>query len=146
MNYLFSRWAVLILAFFGIADTAYLAQSEISGYLPVCSFEKIDGCRIVAESSYAHLFGIPLGVYGLVFYILMFILVAVSLIFSHSRLTRALRIFAGIGLIASLAFFLVQVFLIDAFCLYCDISGVLSAIIFIILLGQRRRKTKSVSK
>ncbi len=133
MNSLITRWSVLVLAFLGIADATYLAQGELSGVLPVCTVEGISGCRTVAESSFAHLFGIPIGVYGIVFYVLIFVLSAVKLLFAHTNISRALRILSLSGLVVSAVLFSIQVFVIDAFCLYCDISDVLVVLIFVMV-------------
>ena len=133
MNSLIIRWSVLVLAFLGIADATYLAQSELSGVLPVCTVEGINGCRTVAESSFAHLFGIPIGIYGIIFYVFIFVLSAIKLLFAHTNILRVLRILSLSGLIVSAVLFSIQVFVIDTFCLYCDISDVLVVFIFVIV-------------
>jgi uncharacterized membrane protein len=124
----------LVFAFLGIADAWYLAQSAITGSSLSCSIEGLDGCNIVAQSAYSHLFGVPLGVYGVFFYALVFILAAVALV--HMRRPLALGLFAlGItGLLASIAFIGIQVFLIQALCIYCLASAFLALLVFITTL------------
>ncbi len=125
-----TRWAVLFFSFVGIADSAYLAEHTGKNSLPSCSLNGVfDGCRIVAESAYAHLFGIPLGVYGVVFYGTIFILVALTLVTTLVYITRLLRIFAVVGALASVVFIYIQIFLIGALCLYCVTSAVISFLI-----------------
>lgn len=129
-----ARLAVLAFSFFGIADSAYLAEHSVATSLPSCSFGgAFDGCRVVAESSYSHLFGIPLGVYGVAFYSILFALAATTLVVAHTYLVRLLRIFSVIGAAASAVFIYIQVFLIGALCLYCVTSAVISFIILVIV-------------
>ncbi len=135
------RWIIIVLSFFGIADSAYLAQHTVIGSLPSCSFGTVDGCRIVAESAYSHLFGIPLGVYGVVFYGLIFVLAALSLIIFHIHITRSLRVLAVIGATASVVFICIQVFIIGALCMYCETSAILSFLILIAVWLPEHLKT-----
>ncbi len=129
---LISRGAILIFSFFGIVDSVYLATHTSIGSLPSCSIGGvIDGCRVVAESSYAYLFGVPLGVYGVVFYVTVFTISALSLFVLHIHVRKSLRILSVAGAAASVIFILVQIFLIGALCAYCLISAVLTFLILI---------------
>ena len=51
---------ILIFAFFGLADSSYLAQHELSGEPLICDIQNLSGCNIVTASQYSRLFGIPL--------------------------------------------------------------------------------------
>lgn len=122
---------ILILAFFGIADSAYLAQHELSGTPLICNVSGLSGCNTVAESPFSNLFGIPLALYGVAFYSGMFILAAVELLLSRSPLRRWLQAGALAGALASVCFTLIQQFLIGAFCIYCIISAALTVLMLI---------------
>ncbi len=126
-----ARWLIILFSFIGIADSVYLTEHALVGTPPTCNLGGVDGCRVVAESAYSSLFGIPLGAYGVVFYALFFVLAAVSLVWMGNHLRDALKILGVIGAIASVIFIAIQVFLIGALCLYC----VLSAILTFLLLG-----------
>ena len=63
---------LLVLSFLGIADSTYLSYTALTGSSLACSIKGLDGCNVVAQSIYSHLFGIPLGVYGVIFYVLLF--------------------------------------------------------------------------
>ena len=128
-----------ILSLLGLADSLYLSYDELTNTSLTCSIKGLDGCNTVAASVYSHVFGIPLAIYGVVFYALMFLmtfLVAkVAIRFAHDILA-----FLGIvGLIASIFFVLIQVFLIKALCIYCLGSAVISllACILAIMLWKR---------
>jgi uncharacterized membrane protein len=135
----FLIFGLLLLSLLGIADSTYLSYEALTGGALSCTIKGLEGCNVVAQSVYSHLFGIPLGVYGVVFYAAMFILTILVLMvpirFAHDAL-------AGLGisgLIASLFFIGIQEFLIKALCVYCLASAAISfcACILSVLLWHR---------
>jgi uncharacterized membrane protein len=139
---------LLVLAFLGIADSSYLAYTALSGSKLVCSIKGLDGCNVVAQSIYSHLFGIPLGLYGVVFYSLLFILAALVIIVPRRFAHDALAALGILGFIASVFFMLIQVFLIKAVCVYCLGSAIISlfACILSVLVWKKFTNTQSTSK
>ncbi len=120
------NWVLLVLAFLGIADSAYLGISETTGASLTCSINGLDGCNTVAQSVYSHVLGVPVGIIGLVFYVLLFVCAA-FLIFNPLRFVyRALYLLGWIGLLASVVFVLIQFFIIKALCIYCLGSAAIS--------------------
>lgn len=129
------RWGViliLILAFAGLADSAYLAQHEASGTPLICNIQNLSGCNIVANSQYSRIFGIPVADFGVLFYSIIFVLAALELVLFDRLLRRVLQVFALVGLATSVVTTLVQIFLIQALCIYCLASAVITVIIFIL--------------
>ncbi|HVB19911.1 MAG TPA: vitamin K epoxide reductase family protein [Candidatus Paceibacterota bacterium] len=122
---------ILALAFCGLADSAYLAQHEISGAPLICNIQNLSGCNIVAASQYSRLFGVPLAEYGVVFYGVLFVLAALELVIFDRLLRRVLQAASLIGVVASLYFSFVQMFLIGAFCIYCLTSALIAFLILI---------------
>jgi len=114
---------ILILAFCGLANSLYLAQHEESGVPLQCDIGNLDGCNVVAASEYAQVFGVPLAEYGVVFYGILFILAAVELVLFNRLLRRALQVLAVVGVLFSLYFTVLQVFVINALCIYCLASA-----------------------
>ncbi|HEY4501158.1 MAG TPA: vitamin K epoxide reductase family protein, partial [Candidatus Paceibacterota bacterium] len=117
---------ILVFAFLGLADSAYLAQHEIDGTPLICNIQNLSGCNIVAASEYSRLFGIPLAEYGVLFYSILFVLAALELVILSHLLRRVLQIISLIGVIASVYFTSVQVFVIGAFCIYCLASAIIA--------------------
>lgn len=117
---------LLIVAFLGIADSWYLADTALSGDELVCTIDGLDKCNTVAKSPYSHLFGIPLGVYGVFFYSAFFILSALLFVYPKRIVFAGLYLLGVIGLIASIIFLFIQLFLIKAFCIYCVASAVIA--------------------
>ncbi len=122
---------ILILAFFGLADSAYLAQHALSGTPLLCDIQNFSGCNIVASSKYSYLFGIPIAELGVLFYSVLFVLAALEIVVFDQLLRRALQIIAFVGAAFSLYFVSVQAFVIGSFCIYCLASAVIAFLIFI---------------
>ncbi|MSU74494.1 vitamin K epoxide reductase family protein [Candidatus Kaiserbacteria bacterium] len=123
--------AILVLAFCGIADSAYLTQHELSGTPLLCNTQGFSDCNTVAESKYSDIFGIPIAEFGLLFYSTLFILAALELVLFDQLLRRVLQGLSFVGVIASLYFTFVQVSLISAFCIYCIVSAFLTLLILL---------------
>lgn len=121
---------ILLLAFCGLADSVYLTQHEMSGTPLLCTIQNLSGCNVVAQSAYSRIFGIPVSEYGLAFYGVVFVVAALELALFDRRLRRFLQGLSFVGLIASLLFTAVQVFVINALCIYCLGSAIISLLIF----------------
>lgn len=117
---------ILVLAFCGLADSAYLAQHELDGSPLICAVQNLDGCNTVANSPYSRLFGMPLAEYGVAFYGVLFVLAALELVLFDRLLRRILQGVAIIGVLSSLYFTSVQVYFIGSFCTYCAVSAVIT--------------------
>lgn len=137
---------ILFFAFFGMADSAYLTQHELSGTPLLCNIGNLSGCNVVASSQYSHIFGIPLAEFGILFFSVVFVLAALEIVLFDQLLRRALQALSLIGLLSSLYFTFVQAFLIGAFCIYCFASALSTLLIFIFasLLEPLRRRTSPV--
>lgn len=122
---------MLLLAFCGIANAAYIAQNESSGTPLLCNLENLSGCNIVVASPYASFLGISVAEYGVVFYSIIFVLAALELFLLSAFVRRLLQGISLLGVIASACFVLLQIFVIKAFCIYCTISALISLLIFV---------------
>ena len=116
------RRTIAALALVGAAIAGYLTVVRALGEAPVCS---TGGCEKVQSSDYAEVVGIPVALLGLLAYLALF-----------ATALRAGPAFAAIGAgiaLASLAFafylFVVQLVVIEAFCLWCLASDVVIAVI-----------------
>ena len=143
----FAVIGILLLAFCGLADSAYLAQHEMSGTPLICNIQNLNGCNIVANSQYSRFFGVPVADYGVIFYGILFALAAFELVLLDRLLRRALQWVALVGVLASIYFTSVQIFFIGAFCIYCLASAAI-ALFILILAGliepiRRRRALHS---
>jgi len=122
---------ILVLAFCGLADSVYILQHEISSTPLICDINNLSGCNAVVSSSYSYLLGIPLAAYGAFFYGVIFFLAALELVAFNQLVRRLIQGVSLMGVIASLYFTLIQIFVIDAFCIYCLVSAAISLFIAI---------------
>jgi uncharacterized membrane protein len=118
--------------FIGLGDTLYLSYYKWLDIIPACA---VGGCEIVLTHPLSEFFGVPLAYLGLVYYAYMLALVVLLAIEPHSRALRlATLAYAGTGLLCSIAFELLQIFVIGALCLYCGISALTTLALFAIAL------------
>jgi len=120
---------VLLLAVLGIADSAYLTHAAVTGNALACGIAGLDGCNVVAQSTYSKLLGIPLAEYGLVFYGAVLLLAIIAFTRPSKLVRNALLLFGVVGALFSLYFIVLQVFVIKALCVYCLGSFVLATLI-----------------
>ncbi len=124
-------YLMLVFAFIGIADAFYDSYAIYTGRLLWCP-PPIDGCNIVASSPYARIFGVPVGYFGLVYYLYMFALAALLALDPFSRgLRLGALLYAALGVSFSVYFMYVSFSFIHAFCIYCMISAVMTFLLFI---------------
>lgn len=127
-------WILILLAFVGISDAWYLSASALSDTALSCDLGAVlDGCNIVAKSPYSHFMGIPLALYGVGFYAVVFVLSALLSVLQDRSLTRVLFILGLSGALASLVFLAIQFVLIKALCVYCIVSAFISFAIFFVV-------------
>jgi len=123
---------ILVLAFCGIAISAYLSQSEAAGSPLICNIQNLSGCNLVVTSTYSRIFGISLADFGLLFYTILFVLAAFELALYNQLLRRALQAFAVVGFVSSLYSVFTQVFVIQALCIYCLSSALITVAILVL--------------
>lgn len=122
-------YVLLALAIVGVVDAGYDSYSIYTGQALWCP-PPIDGCNTVANSPYARVFGIPLGYLGVVYYAGM---AATAALLIGSPLSVRMRTiaaaYATFGVLASGAFFYIQLNYIHAFCVYCALSALLTVLL-----------------
>jgi uncharacterized membrane protein len=121
----------------GLIDSVYLSYTALTETSIKCFITH--GCDTVAQSPYSKVAGIPLAVYGVIYYVGMIVISALSGFLSH-KVPQALReklpllVFVGgcVGIGLSLYFIFVQAVLIKAMCIYCLISAFCTGALFIL--------------
>src|SRR5207302_3273361 len=114
---LLAPYVMIALALIGVVDAFYDSYMIYTDQLLWCP-PPIDGCNVVASSPYARIFGVPLGYFGLVYYLYMFALAA---LLAWDPSSRSLRVgvlaYAAVGVLLSLCFMYIQFTFIRAFCI-----------------------------
>lgn len=134
---------VLLLSFFGIANSWYLAESSLLGKPLSCDIQGFGDCNAVAESPYSKFLGIPLSVYGVAFYTFLFVFAALILFVRTRPIYLSLMTFAALGFLASAYFMTLQLFVIRSICVYCLTSAILSTLVCILALLMWKRFPKT---
>jgi uncharacterized membrane protein len=127
------RVATALVALAGMAVAAYLTWVHYDEAALVCVAG--GGCETVQRSSYAELAGIPVAVLGLVSYAVVLALVLWDT--SIARLTAASLAFVGLAF--SLYLLALQLFVIDAVCVWCLANDLLIAPALAVLTALRLR-------
>lgn len=124
---------VLILAgvsFFGFLDAGYLTAKHYLKTPIVCSI--FEGCEKVITSPYAVAFGLPVALYGAVFYLVIFLASLFWFTFEKKSVINLIFILSASAFLASLYFIYLQLFVIKAVCFYCLLSAASSAALFVL--------------
>lgn len=131
---------IIALSFMGIADSWYLYQSAVTDTALACDLGAgLSGCNVVAQSPYSYIFGMPLALYGVFFFAVVFAVAALLLVVSHRDIYRALYILGTFGAVASIGFLALQVFVIRALCIYCLASAAITFVLFVLARMAWRR-------
>lgn len=135
-------YAIAFLLAVNIALAAYLAYEF---YYPnensICSINAIFDCVSVARSGYAVLFGVPVAIWGVIFYGGLFVL-TIGLLFNFPfhkinkklkvpTILAVIRLFAYFGVAFSLGLTYIEAFVINVYCPFC----VAQQIIIIVIAG-----------
>ena len=123
----------VLLSLLGIADATYLTIAHYATKVTLaCPDTGFINCTKVTSSSYSEVFGIPVAVLGLVFFLGMLILQLPMFWNSASRLIRKTRVLYSVaGLITVFWFVYVEFHKLNAICLYCSAVHVLTFSLFV---------------
>jgi uncharacterized membrane protein len=130
MNYP-SEWtlrrAIAFFAALGVAIAAYIAIAEAGGDSPVC-LAGGSGCKTVADSSYSHVAGVNIAIFGVIGYVLL--LASSFLANDAARLGGFVVALGGFGYSIFLTY--IEIFKIEAICQWCVGSAVLMTVLFLL--------------
>lgn len=117
-----------ILSILGLSDAGYLTVKYYTHTPLGCSL--IKGCDIVTRSEYAVFLGVPVALFGAMYYAAI---AGLSLAYlktkRHALMAWAMAV-TPIGFAASLWFIYLQLFVIGAICVYCIGSALISTALF----------------
>lgn len=129
---------MIVFAAIGLAVASYDSYAIYNGQLLWCP-PPINGCNEVAASPYARILDLPVGYYGVVYYLYMFALAA---LLAYDPISHGLQIgavlYAALGVAFSIYFMILQFGYIRAFCIYCLVSGVITVLLTVIAVAHLR--------
>jgi uncharacterized membrane protein len=119
----------------GFFDAGYLYYKYLTADTINCFI--FDGCNTVSASPLSKPFGIPLSLFGLIFYFGMLVISVFYVRTKNSLLFKLMLLGSSMSFLASLYFTYLQGFVIQAFCTYCLISALSTLMILCALLYLR---------
>ena len=118
---------LLILSIIGILISSYLAYAKLSHTSLLCGLS--GGCDAVQNSEYSTLLGIPMGIWGMGFYFVLFTVFYIEKM-PRLRLIRTSLVAWGLVYTAYLTY--LEAFVINAWCRWCVASALNMLLIGII--------------
>ena len=132
---------VLVLSFAGFLDASYLTAKHYLHFEVTCSF--LNGCEQVLTSSYATIFGVPVALLGALYYLAVFTSGVAFLDRKKLIFLKAAVLLPVAGFLFTLWFLFTQVFLLQAFCLYCLVSALITTLLFMLSMYYFLRTSKA---
>jgi len=119
------RMVATFIAAFGVGVAVYITIADSGGGSPVC-LAGGRGCETVADSTYSHLLGVNIAVFGILGYALL--LAAALLRGDTARMAGFCLSLVGFGYSVYLTY--LELFKIEAVCQWCVASAVLMTLLF----------------
>jgi uncharacterized membrane protein len=128
-----------LVALAGLFVALYLALFKL-GYIGtlVCA---VGSCEVVQTSKWATFLGYPVAVWGVAYYVAVLAVCLAGLragLVDDRRVSQLLVVMTGIGVVFSLWLTYLELFVIDAICMWCVVSAILASILFVLALLDHR--------
>jgi uncharacterized membrane protein len=137
------RRVIAFVAAIGIGVATYITIADSGGGSPTC-LAGGTGCETVANSSYSHIAGVNIAVFGILGYIAL--LISAFFVNDLARFGGFAIALGGFGFSVYLTY--LEIFKIEAICQWCVSSAVLMTILFLLnatrLVGYAGTETKAV--
>ena len=98
----------------------------------LCDISKAISCDKVNKSTYAEIFGIPVAIFSLLFFI-----VAIGASFKYKKYEQYFKIGSVLALAFAMYLLFVSIYILKAFCLFCITIDII-IIISVILIFKKR--------
>lgn len=125
-----------VAAAIGFGDSLYLTFSHYGDSAVVCNL--LDGCNVVLGSTWATVFGIPVALFGAVYYSVLLLLLLYYHVSKREILIKVLLAVSTVGVVLSLWFLYVQLGIIGSLCEYCLLSLVSTLCVWIAVMALSR--------
>lgn len=121
---------ILAASILGLADAVYLTVQHYSNAVVPCTI--LNGCGVVLGSPYAVIMGAPLSLVGAFYYLAVFVLTLIVWRGKNNLLKKLWMLVLG-GFLFTLYFIYLQIFVIEAWCIYCLGSALMTTTMFLLL-------------
>jgi uncharacterized membrane protein len=126
----------LLLCLIGLGASAYLTFEHFSSSTTLaCPDTGAINCVKVTTSSYSHLFGVPVALLGLLFYLVVTVLCLPVMWRSDKTWVGRARLVATVGGVAFVLYLVwAELFRIEAICLWCTVVHATTIALFAVVL------------
>jgi len=129
--------STLVLSILGLVDSSYQCYADLTGTgLAGCS-TRADACVVVQHSAEAYIFGIPVAVFGVVFYVFMVAICSPQAWRARPRAVHRARLAAaiiGMGFVLYLIY--AELVEVGEICPYCTSVHVITFLLFSLIVFQ----------
>lgn len=133
-------WTMLLLATAGFFVAVYLTVEHYLGQVPACSF--LSGCEVVTTSEYATIGPFPISLLGAGYFLTVWASLLALLQTGRSAFLTIVGIFTAMGALVAAGLLYLQVFVLEAVCIYCVTSDSISLLLFIFFLLRWMRERR----
>jgi uncharacterized membrane protein len=131
------RWqpiATLLLCIYGLGASIYLTITHFEPKALACVSNSTFNCEKVTQSPQSEIFGIPVAILGLIFFVPMLLVCLPPAWRAADRRIHLVRLAlatTGVGMIIYLI--IAELFIIKAICLWCSSVHIATLILFVII-------------
>jgi uncharacterized membrane protein/glutaredoxin len=133
-----------LIALIGLGVAGYLAYIETQPVVPICG--PVGDCQAVQQSEYAYLFGIPIGVLGVIGYVAILGAWLWGVVKNDNRAFLLLLGMTSFGVLFSIYLTYLEPFVIGAVCAWCLTSAVIMTALMLMSLPLVDEKSLVVAK
>ena len=138
---------IAALALGGVGLATYLAMYKL-GLIGTLAC-KVGHCETVNLSKWATLWGMPVAVWGLGFYVSLFLIALLGTterFANEAWVSTALLVLTGWGVLFSGWLTYLELFVINAVCMFCVISAILVTVIFLVAVLEWRARPRALAE
>lgn len=125
------RKTIFAISVGGLLVSGYLLVAYVFDGPIVCN--AAGGCDVIRESDFSYIFGLPTPLYGIIFYLTLGILSVLWVPENRKLLRMPLALLTLIGLLVSAGLTYIEAFVVQAWCVWCVVSAILSLLAFIVV-------------
>ena len=122
-----SAYAAFLVALAGLLDATYLTVEHVRGVIPPCT--GFSNCEAVLTSQYATLYGVPIALFGALYYATAAVLALVVYRKGNATAALLLQLVVGSAFLISILLVGIQHFVLEAYCLYCLVSAGITTVL-----------------
>lgn len=123
-------YGLLLMSFLGFLVSFKLVRDHGLKRPSFCPKEFGGGCDIVKHSKYSWFLGLPVALWGGLYYLVFIVLIRIY----YYSILENIFYYSIFGLLFSLRLFLLQKYKIKAYCFWCILQTIISIILFLFLL------------